>query len=479
MDELESRLRSFSVRQLVVAMRIMAPGSGTLGFDYSKVNKEELLNRALKMASGLPGEQRAKILRMLGDAFGWKADTSGKATGVGGGGSGKDAGSVERALGGDDASFDYGGSDEGHGPSQGGSAREDGKLPPGAKTREEIMKGAREAAEKAGAEAAQKAVEKAMEKKTDELMERLSKSVFKIEVESSDDGEDDEGDESSEGEDGEQEQSEGGEEGSEENQDASGKQKEGAGKGKGKKKKRVISGDHPRHEVFREVCEAVNKGLNVLLVGPAGCGKTHMAQDIAKTLDLPFKFTGAVSSEYKLLGFITAQGSVVRTEYREAYENGGLFLWDELDGSSAQALLSFNAGLANGHQDFPDKVVPQHKQFRAMASANTYGNGADRMYIGRNQLDAASLDRFYVVSMDYDDQLEQALYGRGEWVTYVQSARRAMREIGGIRHVISMRAIQMGLKMETTGVSREQVEQACLWRHLRQDDIEKIKRAMK
>lgn len=169
----------------------------------------------------------------------------------------------------------------------------------------------------------------------------------------------------------------------------------------------------------------------------------------------------------------------MRTEYREAYEHGGLFLWDELDASSAQALLSFNAGLANGHQDFPDKVVPQHKSFRAVASANTYGNGADRMYIGRNQLDAASLDRFYVVNMDYDETLELALYGRDEWVIYVQKARRAMKALGGIRHVISMRAIQMGLKMKDTGVPLDKMEQACLWRHLQADDVEKIKRAMK
>lgn len=474
MGELEVVLSGLSVRQLIVAMRLMAPGTGTLGFDYSKVRKEDLAARAHAMATSLPKSQQDKILGMLGEAFGWKSDISGKATGVGGSsGSGRDAGRSSVKGGSAYGKGDYGGTDEHHGPEQGGRA--EGEPGP---SKEDIEK------------AIQEGIAKGMQQKTDELMDKISKSVFKIEITEPGDGEGDEsGEDESEGdESGESQEQSDGQEGSDgesrERESESGENGEGnpqrkKSKGRSGKKKRVIEADRPRHEVFKEVCHAVNQGLNVLLVGPAGCGKTHMAQDIAQTLDMPFKFTGAVSSEYKLLGFMTAQGQLVRTEYREAYENGGLFLWDELDGSSAQALLSFNAGLANGHQDFPDKVVPQHKNFRAMASANTYGNGADRMYIGRNQLDAASLDRFYVVSMDYDDQLEQALYGRNEWVMYVQAARRAMRSIGGIRHVISMRAIQMGLKMQTTDVPREMIEQACLWRHLRQDDVDKIKKAMR
>jgi hypothetical protein len=43
------------------------------------------------------------------------------------------------------------------------------------------------------------------------------------------------------------------------------------------------------------------------------------------------------------------------------------------------------------------------------AAANTYGTGADALYVGRNQLDAATLDRFYVVEMDYDRKLEAKL----------------------------------------------------------------------
>lgn len=239
-----------------------------------------------------------------------------------------------------------------------------------------------------------------------------------------------------------------------------------------------VSEEAPRHVVFKEFIDAVNAGENVLLVGPSGCGKTRMFHDAAKVMGRESGFTGAVSSEHKLLGYTDAHGRLVRTVYRDSYEHGKWFLWDELDASSAQAMLSFNSGLANGYQDFPDAVVPRHKNFRAIASANTYGHGADRQYVGRNQMDAASLDRFYVIPMDYDEALEKALYGNCEWVRYVQKARKTVRELG-LRHVVSMRAIESGLRMMKGGKTpRADIERGALWKHLAKDDVTRIKNTM-
>lgn len=240
---------------------------------------------------------------------------------------------------------------------------------------------------------------------------------------------------------------------------------------------KIEQDNEPRHEAFPEVLSAVGAGLNVLLVGPAGCGKTHMAEQVAKTLGIGFRFSGAVASEYKLLGFIDAHGKTVTTEYRRSYEEGGLFLWDEMDASAPGALLAFNAGLANGHQDFPDSVIKRHADFRAVASANTYGNGADRMYVGRNQLDAASLDRFYMIPMDYDEKLERTLYGDDEWTSYVHKARKAVATLK-LRHVVSMRAIDQGQRMLAAGQKWETIARAVLWKHLDKADIAKVTAAM-
>jgi MoxR-like ATPase len=212
--------------------------------------------------------------------------------------------------------------------------------------------------------------------------------------------------------------------------------------------------------------------LNVYLVGPAGAGKTYAAIQCSKALGVEFYFTGAVASEFKLTGFIDAQGRIVSTEFRKAFENGGLFLFDEIDASYPQAVLAFNAALSNDYMDFPDKKVSRHKNFYCIAAANTYGQGADRQYVGRNQLDAASLDRFVFLDWKYDENLERELAGNQDWSDYVQKIRRYI-ETQRIRHVVSPRASIHGAKLLANGISREIVEQTILWKGL--DEATKTK----
>jgi len=212
--------------------------------------------------------------------------------------------------------------------------------------------------------------------------------------------------------------------------------------------------------------------LNVYLVGPAGSGKTHAAIQCAKALGVEFYFTGAVASEFKLTGFIDAQGRIVSTEFRKAFEKGGLFLFDEIDASYPQAVLAFNAALSNDYMDFPDKRVQRHENFYCIAAANTYGQGADRQYVGRNQLDAASLDRFVFLDWKYDENLERELAKNPDWSDYVQKIRRYI-EAQRIRHVVSPRASIHGAKLLANSVSREIVEQTILWKGL--DDATKTK----
>ncbi|OAV71849.1 ATPase family associated with various cellular activities (AAA) [Bacteroidales bacterium Barb4] len=213
--------------------------------------------------------------------------------------------------------------------------------------------------------------------------------------------------------------------------------------------------------------------LNVYIVGPAGSGKTTAAIQCAKALDIDFYFTGAVASEFKLTGFIDAQGRIVSTEFRKAFENGGLFLFDEIDASYPQAVLAFNAALANDYMDFPDKRISRHENFYCIAAANTYGQGADRQYVGRNQLDAASLDRFVFLDWKYDENLERDLAGNQDWSDYVQKIRRYI-EAQKIRHVVSPRASIFGAKLLANGMPRDSVEQTILWKGLDETTKNKI-----
>lgn len=236
--------------------------------------------------------------------------------------------------------------------------------------------------------------------------------------------------------------------------------------------KTVTTGLH--HNLLPNLIKALSTGCNIMLVGPAGSGKTTLAHQAAEALGVQFYFNGAIASEYKLTGFIDAQGRIVSTAFRKAYETGGLYLFDEIDASMPDALLAFNAALANGHMDFPDGTVKRHEKFYCVAAANTFGKGADRVYVGRNQLDAASLDRFIVMNVDYDEKLERALAGNDNWTDKIQGIRKAVYE-HKIRHVISPRASINGAKMLAAGFKEGEVMESCVWKGLDADSIKKIK----
>lgn len=258
-----------------------------------------------------------------------------------------------------------------------------------------------------------------------------------------------------------------------------------------------LSGDAIMHHRFPLLVSAVAARVNTMLVGPAGSGKTTAGLKVAEALKLPFEFTGAIDNAYKLAGFIDAQGRIVHTGFRRAFENGGVFLFDEMDGSMPGALLAFNAALANDMYDFPDGCVKRHPDFRAIAGANTYGTGADRQYVGRNKLDAASLDRYAVLEWGYDEALEASFVGaqapkgapvppsisplsEGEaqaqainWLGRVQKIRKAVNDLK-VLHVVSPRATINGSKLLAAGWQWTDVEEAVIWKGLDADTKTKV-----
>jgi hypothetical protein len=213
--------------------------------------------------------------------------------------------------------------------------------------------------------------------------------------------------------------------------------------------------------------------INVWLAGPAGSGKTTAAQLAAKALGLEFGFTGAIDTPYPLVGFIDAHGRCVRTPFRERYEHGGVFLFDEYDGSNPSATLPFNAALANGHCAFPDAIVARHPDFVGIAAANTWGLGGTAEYVGRNRLDAASLDRFVSIGWEVDEALELATAGNTAWVSRVQAVRKAVAR-QGIKVIISPRASYFGAALLAAGMTQPQVEALTLRKGMTEDQWQSV-----
>lgn len=218
-------------------------------------------------------------------------------------------------------------------------------------------------------------------------------------------------------------------------------------------------------------------GVNVYLHGPAGSGKTTAGQKCAEAFLLTFYFAAKVESEYQLLGFKDARGDTVRTQFREAYEHGGVFLFDEMDASSSAAVVALNAALANGVCPFPDGIVKRHKDFICIGAGNTALSGATRQYVGRNQLDAASIDRFAFLEWGYDDQLEHTLATDQTWCKYVQAVRAAIKE-RGLNHLVTPRATYDGCKLLASGDTWEDAADAVIWKGLDRDTVKQIEAAI-
>ena len=213
-----------------------------------------------------------------------------------------------------------------------------------------------------------------------------------------------------------------------------------------------------QHKLFKKVLDIASIKIPVMLVGPAGSGKSRVCESVAKALSLSFKYiaVGLQTTKSDLLGYMNAQGGYVTTRLREAYENGGVFLLDEIDAGNPNVITILNNMTSNDTASFPDKMVKKHDDFILIAAANTYGLGGDIQYVGRNQLDAATLDRFIVLDFPYDEKLEATFTKNKKWFDRVVLTRKTASKLHE-RVVISPRATVNGAKLLDIGFPEKQV----------------------
>lgn len=227
------------------------------------------------------------------------------------------------------------------------------------------------------------------------------------------------------------------------------------------------------HEKFEEILSLVNMDEPVMLIGPAGSGKNYSIAQVSKALDKHMYYTNNASNEFKLTGFIDAGGNYRDTEFYKAFKNGGVFFLDEIDNSDPSALIVINSALANGYMAFPHETIDRHPDFRMVAAANTWGRGSDFQYVGRNALDASTLDRFDNVFFDYDMALEEKLYPNDSVLDFMWAFRDAV-EKSRIPHIVSTRGIGKVYKKEISGFSPETTLRVNVIRNLSQDDLNVI-----
>jgi len=229
------------------------------------------------------------------------------------------------------------------------------------------------------------------------------------------------------------------------------------------------------HEVFKPVLDMVAMDIPVYLTGKAGTGKNVICKQVAEALGLDFYFTNAVTQEYKLTGFIDANGKYQETQFYKAFTKGGLFFLDEMDASVPETLVILNAAIANKYFDFPCGKVDAHPKFRVIAAGNTLGTGADINYTGRYSLDRASLDRFAMIKVGYSRAIEDAITCNNEQLVNFAEAFRKVCDDTGIECLFSYRTLERISKLETITKNLSQVIDVSLLKGLDPDNVRILK----
>jgi cobaltochelatase CobS len=196
-----------------------------------------------------------------------------------------------------------------------------------------------------------------------------------------------------------------------------------------------------------------------MIIGPTGSGKTIAAEQVAETLKLNFSHIcfSQGASESWLWGRQTPTG-FISGEFWNAYKNGGVFLADEMDAADSNLLMSINTSIANGHAYNPilGESAHKHGDFVFIAAANTNGKGGTGAYTGRSRLDAATLNRFSIFVMEYDNELEKELCPNKKLLKAMHSLRSHLADNKSL-DVVSTRDIKNGYAQLKAGFTMDNI----------------------
>lgn len=145
--------------------------------------------------------------------------------------------------------------------------------------------------------------------------------------------------------------------------------------------------------------------MNVLLVGPKGTGKTEGIMRMCEEEQGKLYLCSSPALRTDVTGYLDANSKLVTTPVTEALMDEGLrlLMFDEADRTEPEAFIPMNSLMANGVFTIPGKgLVRADPGLVIVATANTNGMGATEEYGTANRLDGSTLDRFFVIMVDYE-----------------------------------------------------------------------------
>ena len=92
------------------------------------------------------------------------------------------------------------------------------------------------------------------------------------------------------------------------------------------------------------------------------------------------------------------------------------------------------------------------------------------VYVGRNALDGATLDRFVVIEFNYDESIERQLAYDNELYEFIRNLRDAV-ESSSLRYIISMRCIINATKLLEININKKDILKNVIIKNMQIDDL--------
>lgn len=194
---------------------------------------------------------------------------------------------------------------------------------------------------------------------------------------------------------------------------------------------------------FDEVATMVKNGMQVMLQGGAGSGKSLGLRMIAKVLGLPyhpFPMSGGMRYAQVFGGKDMTDGNTSYTpsELLQDVQQKGLVNIDEILTAEPDVTKGLNSLTERSSRMIktPGGTINVHPECVICSTANTKGRTESEMYAGDNVTDNSLLERFILYPVDYDEKTERGIVDRSGipsavadyFISKLKNMRKAIKE---------------------------------------------------